>query len=66
MGRTILGAFYFTFLTYLFWPHHMVFKILVPGLGMEPVLPTAEAPSPNHWTAREFPSEISERLSSRL
>ena len=66
MSRTVLRAFYFTFLIYFFWPHHMVFKILVNGPGMEPVLPILEALSPNHWTAREFPSEISERLSTRL
>ena len=31
--------------------------ILVPQPGMEPMPPTVEAWSLNHWTAREFPKE---------
>ena len=30
-------------------------RILAPGPGIEPVLPSMEAQNPNHWTTREFP-----------
>ena len=30
-------------------------RILVPQLGIEPVLSSVEVWSSNHWTAREFP-----------
>ena len=35
----------------IFWLHQMAYGILVPSLGLK-------APSPNHWTAREFPASI--------
>ena len=31
--------------------------ILVPWPGIEPRAPAVEAPSPNHWTTRKFPSD---------
>ena len=33
--------------------HHMACGILVPQPGVEPMSPTVEAQSHNHWTARE-------------
>ena len=42
-----------------FLPHHMACGILVPRLGIEPVAPAVEARCPNHWTAREVPSNYS-------
>ena len=41
---------FFFFLAMLY-----AFRILVPQSGMEPRPPAVEAPSPNHWTAKEFP-----------
>ena len=38
---------------------HMACRILVPQLGIEPGPLTVKAPSPKHWTMREFPSFIS-------
>ena len=43
--------FHSTFL----WPHHTAYGILVPWPGFEPVPPTVEAQSLNHWTTREVP-----------
>lgn len=40
---------------FLFLPHCMSCRILVPGPGFEPVPPEVEAQSPNHWTTREIP-----------
>ena len=37
-------------------PHGFRDGILVPRPRMEPMPPAVEAWSPNHWTAREFPS----------
>ena len=42
-----------------FLPHHMTCGILVPRPGIEPVAPAVEARCPNHWTAREVPSNYS-------
>ena len=39
-----------------FWPHHMTWGILVPGLGIKPIPPALEVWSLNHWTAREVPN----------
>ena len=39
------------------WPHHTAGGILVPRPGIEPVPPTVEAWSPNHWTTREVPCQ---------
>ena len=41
-----------------FWLCHMACGILVPRPGIKPMPPAVEAWSPNHWTAREFPSTI--------
>ena len=38
-----------------FWSHRAAWGILVPWPGTEPVAKAVEVPSPNHWTAREFP-----------
>ena len=38
----------------------MACGILVPQPGMEPRPPAVKAPSPNHWTDREFPWHSSE------
>ena len=38
-----------------FWPCHVVCRILVPQPGIEPMPPTVEARSLNHWAAREVP-----------
>jgi len=34
-----------------------VCRILVPQLGVEPVLSAVKMQSPNHWAAREFPEQ---------
>ena len=41
-----------------FWLPCPACGILVPQPGIKPVPPAAEARSPNHWTAREFPSQV--------
>ena len=38
-----------------FWPCRVACRIFIPPPGFEPVPPTVEAWSPNHWTAREVP-----------
>ena len=43
------------FFFFFFWPRCTACRILVPRPGIEPGPPAVEAPSPNHWTAREFP-----------
>ena len=45
------------FFFFSFWPHCMACKIWVPWLRIEPVPPTVEVHSSNHWTAREFLSQ---------
>ena len=50
---TLTMAFLFSF---SFLAGHQAWGILVPRPGIEPVLPTVEAQSPNHWTARGFPA----------
>ena len=40
--------------------------IFVPRPGIEPVLPAAEAQSPNRWTTREFPDEVTFNVPSSL
>ena len=40
---------------YFFWPPRAACGILVPQLGVGPGPSAVKAPSPNHWTAREFP-----------
>ena len=46
----------FYFIIIIFWSHCAAWGILVPQPGIEPVAPAVEAQSPNHWTAREFPT----------
>ena len=41
---------------FFFLPSAMVFKILVPQPGIEPVLPAMKALNLNHGTARKFPT----------
>ena len=48
--------FYISFFPPFFWPCCATCGILVPRPGFEPVPPAVEVQSPNHWTAREFPS----------
>ena len=38
-----------------FWPHDISCRILVPQPGIEPMSPTVEVWSPNHWTTGEVP-----------
>ena len=45
--------FFFNYLSV--WPCHMACRILVPWPDIEPMPPTLEVRSPNHWTMREFP-----------
>ena len=40
---------------FYFWPHRATCGIIVPQPGMDTGPPAVEAPSPNHWTARELP-----------
>ena len=42
---------------FFFWLHLAACGILVPQPGNEPGATTVKAPSPKHWTAREFPKE---------
>ena len=42
--------------TFFFFFVHITCGILVPRPKIEPVPPEMEGQSPNHWTAREFPS----------
>ena len=46
------AAFFFFF---FFWPCHTSNSISAPRQGLEPTFPAVQAPSPNHWAAREFP-----------
>ena len=41
---------------FLIWPLCVACRILVPPPGIEPAPSEVKAPSPNHWTTREFPS----------
>ena len=52
-----------TLFIYLFiWPRCAACGILVPWPGIEPSPSAVKAPSPNHWTAREFPQKTSKYL----
>ena len=42
----------------LFSPHRSACGILVPWPGIKPLPPAVEGQSPDHWTAREFPSPL--------
>ena len=41
--------------SFFFWQSRAACGILVPQPGIEPGSPQWKLPSPNHWTAREFP-----------
>ena len=43
---------------FFFWPCHRGCRILVPQPGIEPGPLAVRAPSPNYWTAREFPVSV--------
>ena len=43
------------FCLWFFWLPCKACGILVPRPGIEPGPSAVKAPSPNHWTAREFP-----------
>ena len=43
------------FLSFFFWLRHTACGILFPRPGIEPVSPSMEARSLNHWIAREVP-----------
>ena len=38
-----------------FWLHHVAYGILVPQPGIDPWPTAVKVPSPNHWTAGDFP-----------
>ena len=38
--------------------HHRACGILIPQPGIKPMPSTVKAQSPNHWTARKFPSKL--------
>ena len=40
---------------FFFLPHLAAHRVLAPQPGIEPQAPAVKAPSPNHWTIREFP-----------
>ena len=51
----IFNAFIFFFLLFfIFWPHCRACIILIPKPKIKPMIPAAEAQSPNHWITREF------------
>ena len=54
----MLHNFHFSFFLFFFLPCRTSCRILVPQPGIEPRPSAVKAwsPSPNHWTAREFPS----------
>ena len=43
---------------FFFWPHCIIFMILVPQPGIEPVSPALGVWNLNHWTAREVPQPL--------
>ena len=49
-----LNFIYFFF----FWPLCTACGILIPQAGIEPGPLAVKAPSPNHWTTREFPNGV--------
>ena len=55
---TILQHTYLFIYFNFFWQHHTACRILVLPPVMEHVTLAGRAPSPNHWTAREFPGNI--------
>ena len=43
------------YICYYYWLHHVICRILVPQLGIEPTSLAVRTRSPNYWTTREFP-----------
>ena len=54
--KTILILWNFTITFFFFFGHTPQLAILVPRPGIEPGPLVVKAQSPNHWTAREFPT----------
>ena len=50
--------FYFILFLKIFWPRHTTCGILVPWPRIEPGRLAVKVQSPNHWTAKEFPTII--------
>ena len=53
--QTHLCFFFFFSYFYILGPLHAACRILVPRPGMDPGTTALKAPSPNYWTAKEFP-----------
>ena len=53
--KSFAHFFFFIFYFYSFCLHHEACGILIPQPGIEPGPLAMKAPSPDHWTAREFP-----------
>ena len=52
---------------FIYWLCRVAYEILVPRPGIEPRSQQLRAWSPNHWTAREFPTQpIFEPVSNLL
>ena len=43
------------FFIFIFWPHYMACRILVPGQAVEPTPPAVEGENLSHQTARDGP-----------
>ena len=50
-----LPSLFFYCILFYFWLFQVACRILVPQPGIEPGVPAVRVPSPNHWTAGEFP-----------
>ena len=55
MGEMLLRVRAFIYLLIYLFSCCTACGILVPWPGIEPGAPAVKVPSPNHWTAREFP-----------
>ena len=42
-------------LCFIYWPHYVACRILVPQTVIESALPALEVQRLNHWTSREVP-----------
>ena len=54
---SILLTYIHLIIFFFFWSCGEACRILVPRPGIEPVPSAVKALSPNHWTARKFPTE---------
>ena len=50
------------FIYYYFLLHCMACRILIPAAGIEPGPLAGKVQSPNHWTVREFPESVIQKL----